>query len=239
MDTIRLFTYWKDNKQERNDLDLSVILLDEQFSNLWHVSYTRLEDKSWIKHSGDITSAPYWASEFIDINIKEIKEKNKKLRYIATQIYDFTGNWFSSGTMEKAYTWWMFRKDTDNNFKTFDIKTVKNKIDINWNWWYYIPIIIDLENKEIIYVDLFINWSSFSGNNVEWSLQNSSVITEEILNFRQTKPNMLDLFKYYFENDKYNIVSKKEIDEETLTIWIKNTNKINLTNYNNIISKLI
>ena len=63
--TLRLFVHWK---HPHSDLDLSVMALDEDCNLLEYVSWTNLRAGK-VVHSGDITSAPAGAEEFIDIDL--------------------------------------------------------------------------------------------------------------------------------------------------------------------------
>ena len=70
---LRFFIYWKQKHNNRTDIDLSVAYFDKSLTSLGHVSWTNLRE-GFTTHSGDITSAPDGASEFIDINIKKAIE---------------------------------------------------------------------------------------------------------------------------------------------------------------------
>nr|CAA6829393.1 MAG: Cytoplasmic protein [uncultured Thiotrichaceae bacterium] len=63
-DTLRLFVYWKGQ-----DIDLSASFHADDGEMIERVSYTNLKSSKYrAHHSGDITSAPNGASEFIDID---------------------------------------------------------------------------------------------------------------------------------------------------------------------------
>ena len=63
--TVRFFIWWKDG-MERTDLDLSALALDENSQFKMQIAYYNLKELGGY-HSGDITSAPNGASEFIDM----------------------------------------------------------------------------------------------------------------------------------------------------------------------------
>ncbi|KKK69854.1 hypothetical protein LCGC14_2929850, partial [marine sediment metagenome] len=87
-DTIRLFIWWKDGLA-RADLDLSAMFLDDDYNCKEQISYTKLKNKNiGAVHSGDITSAPKGASEFIDISIKKCLDKN--IRYVMMSVSSYT-----------------------------------------------------------------------------------------------------------------------------------------------------
>ncbi|MDP2091264.1 MAG: hypothetical protein Q8K30_06740 [Candidatus Gracilibacteria bacterium] len=215
-DTLRLFVYWK-QKEFRTDLDLSLIRFDEDLNLLGQVSYTNLQDGK-IVHSGDIQSAEFGASEFIDIDFSAILDlvgdrneyktffakvnhkiflkKGEKLenatRYLAPQIYRFAGEEFDEIT---CYSGWMIRKDTSSEFKTFDAKTVQNKFDVNGKGSYILPFVVDLYEEEIIFVDLFINALN-SQNRVEGAYKDISTVIGEVIKMSENKPNIKDLAIY-------------------------------------------
>lgn len=64
-DVLRFFMYWR-QAGRRTDYDLSVLLLDAQFHAAGQVSWTNYRHDG-VVHSGDITSAPDGATEFIDV----------------------------------------------------------------------------------------------------------------------------------------------------------------------------
>jgi len=77
---LRFFLWWKEGKINgkgtgRVDLDLSATIFDDRWNYLKHLSYTNLKEaKLGCCHSGDITSAPKGASEFIDIDIAKVRD---------------------------------------------------------------------------------------------------------------------------------------------------------------------
>ena len=76
---IRFFLWWKEGKIDgkatgRVDLDLSATIFRSNWKYMNHISYTNLKEaKLGCCHSGDITSAPKGASEFIDIDLEKVR----------------------------------------------------------------------------------------------------------------------------------------------------------------------
>jgi stress response protein SCP2 len=176
---LRLFIYWKETAS-RTDLDLSCIQFDENFNYLGHVSYTQLSDAG-ILHSGDIQSAPEGAAEFIDITMSQLK---KKVRYLAVQVNKYSGENFRD---MDCHAGWMLRDTASADRKTFDIKTVANKFDLNGVGGYAIPLMVDIETQEIISTDLYVSSVNFH-NNVEGSVNDVSVLCAQLANFTKTRP---------------------------------------------------
>lgn len=227
--TVRAFVYWKENGI-RTDYDLSAIMFDEFFNKVGHVSYTRLADLG-VSHSGDFTSAPQGASEFIDVPLDN-NSLAKKCRYIGVQVYVYTGSKFPD---IEAFGGWMTRDKTDKSTKTFDAKTVQNKLDLNGPGAYSMPMLIDLHTKEMVIVDLYINGID-SYNRVEGTTETVAIVLSEVNRFGETKPNLMQLAEM-------NVVANSGfvtdlIEEAELTIGTAEAD-IDFTNVSNVLSKYI
>ena len=175
----------------RTDLDLSLIQYDHQMQYSGHVSYTNLQNQG-IVHSGDIQSAPHGAAEFIDVDIRALPPLDR-CRYIAPQIYRYAGDSFANLT---CHSGWMLREKTDSSYSSFDIKTVQNKFDLNGSTSFCLPIVIDLLERQIIFVDLYVGKVE-QHNRVERSTEDISIITREMIRMIQTRPNLFDLATHH------------------------------------------
>src|SRR5205807_8721390 len=86
-DTLRFFVWWKEPEGQRTDIDLAAVFFSADWKRLADVSYYNL--KGWDScHSGDITSAPKGAAEFIDVYLPTLREKG--VRYVSMVIYSYT-----------------------------------------------------------------------------------------------------------------------------------------------------
>lgn len=226
---LRLFIYWKEQNR-RTDLDLSLVEFDESMAYLGHVSYTRLSGDG-IVHSGDITSAPQGAAEFIDVDIARLKAKG--VRYIAPQVYRYAGDSFAD--MDECYVGWMGRKKTNKAYKSFDIKTVENAFTLNGNSAYAIPVVVDLMTNEVIYTDLYVG-SRPSHNRVENSLDSLSAIAREVARFVETKPNVYDLANFNVIARGAKSVENRE--EADYTVGITGCD-LNATEVESILAELV
>lgn len=182
---IRLFVYWK-QAARRTDLDLSLMQMDEDFQYIGHVSYTQLSGAG-IRHSGDLQSAPHGAAEFIDVDPKALASG---VRYLAPQIYRYCGESFADTAA--AHAGWMVRDRVDANIKSFDIKTVANKFDLRGRAAYCVPLLVDLEAKQIVIVDLYMGTRAFH-NHVEGAHGDVSKACRAISRFTATRPDMRTL----------------------------------------------
>lgn len=181
--TLRLFVYWKENPGQRTDLDLSVIQLNQNFEFCGHVSYTNLQADGII-HSGDLTSAPHGAVEFIDISLPFFNKTYKNARYLVPVVYRFHGDTFDN---LECFTGWQMRDKCDASRKSFDIKTVANKLDIKRKANVCVPLIVDCRG-EIIYADAYFGNNSYFLNNVESSHKSLSAVAKELSKFVERKP---------------------------------------------------
>lgn len=181
---MRLFIYWKE-AGKRTDLDLSVLQMDADFNYVGHVSYTNLR-ASGIAHSGDIQSAPLGAAEFVDITMSSL---TKGVKYLAVQINRYCGNSFAE---MDCHAGWMVRDTVNADARTFDIKTVANKYDLNGTGAYAIPLILAIAKAQIVLTDLYVAGRAIH-NNVEGSFGNVTLLCSQIAEFVKTKPTMLEL----------------------------------------------
>lgn len=188
--TLRFFIYWIGR-----DIDLSMTMYGDEFNDLGHVSYTRLRDSSsGVYHSGDIVQAPNGASEFIDVDMEQAR--NRGVRYVAMNVYVFSGPTFAEH--KKCYAGWMTRSKPRSN-EIYEPTTVENKIDLTSETRTAVPVIFDLWNREAIWVDLttlprnpmFDGW--YRGNNVE----NNKASIKDIVEAIATNSNKVSLHELF------------------------------------------
>lgn len=184
---IRAFIYWEDIRHESVDIDLSAFFCDKEFNEVDHISYTHLRNKTLNAcHSGDITSAPNGASEYIDIDFEKALQEGVK--YIIVSVYAFSSQPFCD--LPVCFSGFMEREDTASG-EIFEAKTVKNKSDLTTTYRNAIPIIIDVENKEVVWADMGAKTEPYFPNNVE---NNKSVLINTLKAILyMNKPNMYDL----------------------------------------------
>jgi hypothetical protein len=172
---LRLFMYWKQSAQT-TDLDLSVMQLDQRFRYLSHVGWNNYGGGQDVAHSGDITSAPLGAAEFIDIRLSNFEEG-----YLLPAIVHFAGEAFTA--LDAAYAGWMHRHEVNADYAAFDAKTVVEKVNVNQNGKTWIPFMIDLAHRELVYVDLYSKGSRTVETN-----QHFPAMAKALSTFVQTKP---------------------------------------------------
>ena len=175
-DVLRFFIYWKGQ-----DIDLSASLHDEDFNLVSDLSYYNLKG-SYGCHSGDITSAPHGASEFIDINIEKALEKG---RYVAMNVYVYSGPNFSEH--ETCFAGWMTRGKVNSN-EIFEPKTVEQKIDVRSATRNVIPVLFDLKERKAIWTDISMNGKGFGQGNKQ------SMGGNNVVNNKATVEDMVEAF---------------------------------------------
>lgn len=187
--TLRFFIYWKQNEGDRTDLDLSAVMYSSDWEFVGNVSYFNLRhgggkgDFSAV-HSGDITDAPNGACEFIDIDISKMNA-----RYVVMSVNSFTLQKFN--TLPECAAGWMVRSNP-NSGEVFDPATVVDKIAITSPTQIVVPLIIDLVDRKVIWVDAAIKPNADSWwNNVRSNSDSISLVGQAFT--RIQKPNLYNL----------------------------------------------
>ena len=186
---LRFFIYWHEHGEGRIDLDLTATAFDNNWNYISHLSWTELQGGLG-KHSGDIQSAPRGASEFIDINLEKAQEMG--IRYVAMQVYSFTGQTFD--TIE-AFAGFMERQKPGSG-EVYEAKTVKNKFDLSSNTSVNVPLFLDLKTNKVIWADLGIAGSSRRAM-YETSGKKIAEAGKVIASMKDNLPNLFELFSLH------------------------------------------
>lgn len=209
-DIVRFFIQWHDVKESDEyegyrktvDLDLSAVIYDDAFGYVDSVYYGGYRnDSNDAYYSGDITSAPgkNGAFEAIDINIPNMRKRG---RYVVMCLNSYTHQPFSAfdasaGVMERTEV---------GGGQAFEPKTVKNRFSLNGENKNGIPLIIDLETREMIWVDIQNNVLDHRVNNVvnnNFTISESAKVFSEFEKFKMTMLELVELHKARFENVHY------------------------------------
>ena len=153
---LRLFVHWRQTPdQHYSDLDLSCLALDAAFKPVDFVSWTRLGN-GIMTHSGDITSAPNetGAQEFLDVDLARARKQHGWC-YLAPAVFRYGGPAFAA--LAEAHVGWMLRDVCSSDRATFDPATVVNAFALTGRQGMAVPIVIDLEDCEVLYVDAYLN----------------------------------------------------------------------------------
>lgn len=192
-DTIRFFLWWKEGMvngkhTERVDIDLSAVMYDKNWQYVEHISYTNLRsDKYKAAHSGDITSAPQGACEFIDLHIPSIVRYGG--RFIVASLNSFTEQPYCN--LPECYAGWMMRQSPQTG-EVFEPSTVADKIDLTADTQIAIPVILDLVERTVIWTDLALKKHPYYYNNVEGNQKGMVLMGKAMTTL--TKPTLYDLF---------------------------------------------
>jgi stress response protein SCP2 len=207
-DTVRLFVYWKDIEAKdkwgnRVDLDLSAVMFDKDFKFLGQCSWTNLRDAAMV-HSGDITSAPNGAAEFLDINLNKL---DKEVAFIACNVYCFTGQKMTE--LPIGFCGWMGR-DKPNSGEIFEPLSVEGRCDLTADASSTAPMILDVINREIVWADLAVtlNGSCYS---TESTVDKTIATAELITRMKDTRVSLFDVFAHNVLARDGKLVNEREL----------------------------
>ena len=150
VDFVRMFTHWHNMEDERVDIDLSVELVNDDISaNIslsWHDMASGQAFDSY--HSGDLTTAPEGASEFVDFDFVKARKYG---RYAVVCNYCFTGQKFAD--VPQCFSGIMFLPERAKQGEVFNPQFVKLKFDLTQPTCKDVAFVLDLETQELIWAD--------------------------------------------------------------------------------------
>ncbi|MEM7311778.1 MAG: TerD family protein [Planctomycetota bacterium] len=193
---VRFFLWWKegeigDQTTGRVDIDLSATIFDTNWNYLEHVSYTNLRStKFGCVHSGDITSAPNGACEFIDIDLRKISLAGG--RYVLPSVLSFTPHPFCN--LPECFAGWMARKEPQRG-EVFEPANVQNKVDLASDRRIAVPALIDLVQSQVIWADLALRAQPNTRVNIESNERGLVHYGAAIADLKV--PNLFDLFSLH------------------------------------------
>lgn len=191
--TIRTFLYWKEGEVNGNhtgtvDIDLSVVFYDGNWNHRELISFhNRRSDQFNAVHSGDIRSAPRGASEFIDIDIEKALENGA--RYVVLSINSFSHQPYCD--LPECFAGWMMRKNPESG-EIYEPATVQDKFDLASDTEVSIPVIVDLEKREVIWTDLALKSQPQFANTAYGNRKGMADMGKALATL--VKPNLYDLF---------------------------------------------
>jgi hypothetical protein len=201
--TIRFFIWWK-NGYERTDIDLSAAFFDKDYRYIDVVSYYNLVNFGG-HHSGDIVDAPEGASEFIDVDIQKLIEKD--VRFIVMSINSYTSQPFCD--LPECFAGWM-QREFPNSGEIYEPKTLQNKLDLASNTKICLPLIIDLQEKQVIWTDIALKKYP-AWNNLQNNLSAVTVMLKSMTNLRKTT--LYDLFSLHIKSRGEFVSDKNQADK--------------------------
>ncbi|HQR40441.1 MAG TPA: TerD family protein [Blastocatellia bacterium] len=192
-DTIRLFLWWKEGVVRgihtgRVDVDLSAVMLDADWNYKEHVAYTNLRSARYrAYHSGDITSAPNGACEFIDIDLPSVFAYGG--RYIIMSVNSYTRQRFS--TLPECKAGWMMREHPDSG-EIFDPRTVEDALDVASETTIAVPLIVDVVARKTIFADIGLTRNPRFVNNIHGNSAQMTLLGRAMTEI--AKPDLYSLF---------------------------------------------
>lgn len=166
--TIRMFVHWRDRGNtvdDRVDLDLSTVVASDDLESCESVWYGDLRNSS-MTHSGDLTSAPNGACEYIDVNVAKTLERG--WRYVIPTVHSYTGQTFD--TIPEAFAGVMFRHGDAQKGEIFDATTVRSRFDLDKQTTNTIPFVFDLKTGELIWLDSTVKSSTWRSVGDSWNV---------------------------------------------------------------------
>ncbi|RKT88703.1 hypothetical protein SAMN05421805_1011744 [Saccharopolyspora antimicrobica] len=130
-EVLRFFAHWRQTRKN-TDFDLSAQLLDAEFRYLRHVSWTDFGGGD-VVYSGDLTSAPDGATEFIDIALDSVDAA-----YVVPQVDIYSGEDFNH-VAESMFGW--MTRDRAQAGAPFDARTVRARSDMRGSGRIALPVV--------------------------------------------------------------------------------------------------
>jgi hypothetical protein len=209
-ETIRFFMWWKEGDvggkpTGRVDLDLSATMYDASWSFKTHIAYTNLRQLGIGAHSGDITSAPDGACEFIDIDLAAALERG--MRYLMPVVLSFTSHPFHA--LPECFAGWMMR-DEPQSGQVFEPSTVLDRVDLTGSYRVCVPAVIDLLHRRVHWVDLSMPHILDTQVNVEGNKRGLAHLGRAMVGL--VKPTLYDLFVLHAEARGERVFERENAD---------------------------
>ncbi len=176
---IRLFLWWKDTDQGRVDVDLSAVGVTKNFRSSETCNYQALKG-SGLVHSGDITSAPEGAAEFIDIYLDETR---KETRYVVLTANVFTGPTFKK--LPECFVGWQERQSKQRG-EIMELSTVVDKFQVTANAKGFLGVVFDVKERKIMWLDL--PSTTRSGLSIHGDMKNICAAVEDFQLYAESQP---------------------------------------------------
>lgn len=188
--TLRLFIWWQDGNGA-TDIDLSAVGLDKDHRYVMDIAYYNLRDVGG-HHSGDITSAPDGAAEFIDVEIDTCLARG--IRYLVMNVNAFSSQPFCD--LPECFAGFMMRS-TPQSGEIFEARTVENKFDLSGRTRFCIPIIFDLQERQATWADVAMKHAASHANNVHNNMSSITILAKAMTSL--VKPDLHTLFQLHAE----------------------------------------
>jgi hypothetical protein len=193
---IRLFLHWCQPKDgQATDLDLSIAFYSADWQEQGSCSYYALQKlgakgEVIAQSSGDLRNAPWpdGASEFVDLHPAAARREG--IRYAVAVINSYAGLPFDK--LERAFAGWM-ELESDKG-AIFEPTRVKNRFQLRGENGVYLPFVVDLEAKQLHWLDLYSK-GQFAMNNAANSSKAITTLCPRLIRYFASgcRANMKDL----------------------------------------------
>jgi hypothetical protein len=157
-----------------------------------HLSYWNLREPALgCCHSGDVVDAPEGACEFIDLDVKALQVGG--VRYVAMCLNSFTSQPYCD--LPECFAGWMARQSPQSG-EVFEARTVQDRIDLAGDTTVSIQVLIDLEERRVVWADASLRSSGWI-NNVHANRDNIARLARAMVGL--DRPNPYDLFLMHAE----------------------------------------
>ena len=175
-ETIRFFLHWRDlpeaprgsasasSRGTRVDLDLSAFFVSEDLTRTEQIAYYNLRSTAAV-HSGDLTSAPDGAAEFIDVTLPEALRQG--WRYVVMTVHSFSHHPLSE--VPECWAGAMARGADPQRGEVFEASTVMQRLDLTSPGFNATPFVIDLAERRLIWWDLAVEVGEHQVANLDHS----------------------------------------------------------------------
>lgn len=150
-DILRAFGHWKNTQNDAGYMDIGTVILDSEFNQVAVSTWdTWANARVWSTYSGDkLVGVGDSAAEYIDVDLKMVRELFPNAIYVAMTIQSWTG-WPISQVDIIAGA--MLRSKADSG-ETFDARTVTTAFKPTTDATQSVPFAVDLRSNKLIWVD--------------------------------------------------------------------------------------
>jgi hypothetical protein len=122
--------------------------------------------------------------------------------YILPSVLRYGGERFAD--LKACYAGWMKRQRVGADMKTFDARTVSEKIAVNQSGRLWIPFLLDVAAQEIICLDLYAQGGNMVEENAHFPL-----LAKGLASYGQAKPTFGQLARWYVRANHANLVGRQ------------------------------
>jgi hypothetical protein len=185
---VRLFLWWK-NGRSRVDVDLSAVLYGPEYNYMDSIAFYNL--RGWgAHHSGDIVDAPKGAAEFIDLDLQLLRARG--VRFVVMSLNSYSGQPYCD--LPECFAGWMSRRNL-NSGEAFEPKTVVDRIDLASDAQISLPLVLDLQQREVLWTDIALKEHPRFNNSVPNNLAGVSLMLRAL--HEMVKPNLHTLMELH------------------------------------------